>query len=99
MNIRSSGVLLHITSLPSRFGMGDLGPAAYDFADFLRSRGQLYWQFLPTTPTTEIMGNSPYASWSAFAGNPLLISPEMMVEDGIIPWEEVRDYLLRNAAG
>lgn len=91
MNIRSSGVLLHITSLPSRFGIGDLGPEAYNFADFLRSHGQLYWQFLPTTPTTEIMGNSPYASWSAFAGNPLFISPEMMVEDGLITWEEVRD--------
>lgn len=98
MNIRSSGVLLHITSLPSRFGTGDLGPAAYDFADFLRSHGQLYWQFLPTTPTTGIMGNSPYASWSAFAGNPLLISPEMMVEDGIITWEDVRDAPQGHAA-
>ena len=91
MNIRSSGILLHITSLPSKYGIGDLGPAAYDFADFLRRHGQLYWQFLPTTPTAEIMGNSPYASWSAFAGNSLLISPEMMVEEGLLTWEDVRD--------
>ena len=85
MNIRSSGVLLHITSLPSRFGIGDLGPAAYDFADFLRSHGQLYWQFLPTTPTTEVMGNSPYASWSAFAGNPLLddAATEVSIEQAL----------------
>jgi 4-alpha-glucanotransferase len=73
---RSSGLLLHITSLPSFGGIGDLGPAAYEFADFLAAGKQRLWQVLPLSPTG--YGNSPYAALSAFAGNPLLISLELL---------------------
>ncbi|GAB3199471.1 4-alpha-glucanotransferase [Pontibacter aydingkolensis] len=81
---RSSGLLLHITSLPSRFGIGDLGPEAYNFCDLLVEAGQRYWQILPLNPTEHEYGNSPYSSHSAFAGNPLLISPELLVKDGLL---------------
>lgn len=89
MFTRASGLLLHITSLPSRYGIGDLGPAAYAFARLLRDIGQLYWQFLPLGPTSPAIGNSPYSSCSAFAGNPLLISPEKMVDDGLLSWADI----------
>lgn len=79
---RSSGVLLHITSLPSGFGIGDLGPGAYRFADFLVDSGQAFWQVLPLNPTNPATGNSPYTSTSSFAGNPLLIDPGWLVEAG-----------------
>lgn len=79
---RGSGMLLHISSLPSRYGIGDLGPAAYEFADFLVDSRQSYWQILPLNPTEPLHGNSPYHSDSAFAGNPILISPETLVRDG-----------------
>src|SRR5262245_4542289 len=79
---RASGILLHPTSLPSAFGIGDLGPAAYRFADFLADSGQRWWQILPLGPTG--YGNSPYMCFSAFAGNSLLISPEALVEDGYL---------------
>jgi 4-alpha-glucanotransferase len=75
---RSSGLLLHIASLPSFGGIGDLGPAAYDFADFLAASRQRLWQVLPLGPTG--YGNSPYAALSAFAGNPLLISLEFLAD-------------------
>jgi len=84
MKIRRSGILLHVTSLPSPFGIGDMGPGAYAFADFLSAAGQSLWQVLPLTPTTGICGNSPYSSPSAFAGNELLISPELLVQDGLL---------------
>ena len=71
---RASGILLHPTSLPGRFAIGDLGPAAYQFADFLVASGQRLWQVLPLGPTG--YGDSPYACYSAFAGNTMLISPE-----------------------
>ena len=77
---RSSGLLLHISSLPSYGGIGDLGPAAYGFADFLAAAKQRLWQVLPLGPTG--YGNSPYAALSAFAGNPLLISLEKLVQAG-----------------
>lgn len=77
---RSSGILLHITSLPSYGGIGDFGPAAYEFADFLEQSKQRLWQVLPLGPTG--YGNSPYAALSAFAGNPLLISMERLVDQG-----------------
>ena len=80
--VRSSGILLHPTSLPSRFGIGDLGPEAYKFVDFLVEAGQTLWQVLPLGPTG--YGDSPYASYSAFAGNTLLISPERLVDDGLL---------------
>lgn len=82
---RGSGILLHITSLPGRYGAGTLGPAAFRFVDFLRRSNQRYWQVLPVGPTG--YGNSPYQSLSSFAGNPLLISLVRLVEDG---WLEHR---------
>ena len=67
MSKRGSGILLHVTSLPSPYGIGDLGPSAYKFADFLVDTRQSYWQVLPLNPTDPINGNSPYSSQSAFA--------------------------------
>ncbi|MEX0747705.1 MAG: 4-alpha-glucanotransferase [Rhodothermales bacterium] len=83
---RSSGILLHISSLPSRYGIGDLGPNAYRFADFLARTGQRIWQFLPLVPVGH--GNSPYSSPSTFAVNPLLISPESMMNEGLLDMDE-----------
>jgi 4-alpha-glucanotransferase len=79
---RSSGILLHPTSLPGAFGIGDLGPEAYKFVDFLVAAGQSLWQVLPLGPTG--YGDSPYACYSAFAGNTLLISPEQLVTEGLL---------------
>ena len=79
---RSSGILLHFTSLPGRFGIGDLGPCAYEFADFLADAGQKLWQVLPLNPTG--YGDSPYQCFSAFAGNPLLLSLERLAEQGLL---------------
>src|ERR1051326_5869770 len=79
---RSAGILLHPTSLPGPFGIGDLGPAAFAFIDFLAATRQSLWQLLPLGPTG--YGDSPYASPSAFAGNPLLISPERLIEEGLL---------------
>ena len=80
---RSSGILFHPISLPSRGGIGDFGPAAYEFLDFLASARQGLWQVLPLGPPAN-KGNSPYSSTSAFAGNPLLISLERLAEHGLI---------------
>ncbi|MBI4309714.1 MAG: 4-alpha-glucanotransferase [Candidatus Omnitrophica bacterium] len=82
--MRSSGILLHITSLPGPYGIGDLGPQACKMVDFLESAGQSHWQVLPLNPTDGINGYSPYSCCSAFAGNPLLISPQIMVRDGFL---------------
>jgi 4-alpha-glucanotransferase len=79
---RASGVLLHIASLPSPYGIGDLGPAARAWVDRLRESGQSWWQALPLGPTG--YGNSPYQSLSSFAGNELLISPDGLIEDGLL---------------
>ncbi|MGI9149536.1 MAG: 4-alpha-glucanotransferase [Chloroflexota bacterium] len=79
---RRAGVLLHPTCLPSRYGIGDLGPAAADFLRFLSHARQSLWQVLPLGPTG--LGDSPYASPSAFAGNPLLISPQALLEQGLL---------------
>ena len=84
---RSSGILLHPTSLPGRFGIGDLGGEAYRFVDWLASAGQVYWQIMPLGPTG--YGDSPYSSFSAFAGNTLLVSPEKLVEDGLLAEVEI----------
>ena len=79
---RTSGILLHPTSLPGPYGIGDLGPEAYKFIDFLVAAGQSLWQVLPLGPTG--YGDSPYACYSAFAGNTLLISPERLIEEGLL---------------
>ncbi len=110
----AAGILLHPTSLPSRGGCGDFGPAAYAFADFLAHAGQSLWQILPLSPPG--LGNSPYSAISAFAGNPLLISPERLADQGwlarnlvenlpapggAVDFEEVKAFklpLLRRAA-
>ncbi|MDD5760042.1 MAG: 4-alpha-glucanotransferase [Desulfobulbaceae bacterium] len=86
---RASGILLHITSLPSAYGIGDFGSAARQFIDFLVAGGQRYWQFLPLAPVDQIFGYSPYMSLAAFAGNPLLISPDSLVCDGLLLQAEV----------
>jgi 4-alpha-glucanotransferase len=88
MKNRGSGILLHLTSLPSPYGIGDLGPWAYRFADFLAQGKQSYWQVLPLNPTDPVSGNSPYSSLSAFAGNTLLISPDLLKESGLLNDEE-----------
>jgi 4-alpha-glucanotransferase len=79
---RSSGVLLHPSSLPGGFGIGDLGPSAFEFIDLLASGNQRLWQVLPLGPTG--YGDSPYQCFSAFAGNTLLVSPERLIEDGLL---------------
>ncbi len=89
MKSRKSGILLHITSLPSDFGIGDMGKAAYGFADFLAESRQTVWQVLPFGPSSPGCGNSPYCSFSAFAGNPLVIAPDLLVEDGFISWNDL----------
>ncbi|MGB7069414.1 MAG: 4-alpha-glucanotransferase [Pyrinomonadaceae bacterium] len=86
---RASGILLHPTSLPGEYGIGDLGPAAYRFVDLLVDAGQTYWQILPLGPTG--YGDSPYQCFSAFAGNTLLISPENLVRDGFLTGEQLAD--------
>ena len=89
-NERGAGILVHISSLPSPFGIGDMGPAAKTFADFLYRTGQKYWQLLPLNPTEEGQGYSPYSALSSKAGYPLLISPELLVKDGLLDAETVR---------
>ena len=89
MDKRGSGILLHITSLPSSYGVGDLGPEAYRFADFLGQTRQSYWQVLPLNPTNPANGNSPYSSFSAFAGNTLLISPDLLLDEGLLSREDL----------
>jgi 4-alpha-glucanotransferase len=86
---RGSGILLHITSLPSNEWVGNLGPGAYQFADFLARAGQHYWQVLPLTPPSPGECNSPYSCASAFAGNTLLISSELLVDDGYINQDDI----------
>src|SRR5262249_34214649 len=84
---RASGVLLHVTSLPSRYGVGDVGPDALEWVDRLRDPGQAWWQALPLGPTG--YGDSPYQPQSSFAGNELLISPDWLIEDGLLRASDV----------
>jgi 4-alpha-glucanotransferase len=84
---RASGLLLHISSLPSAYGIGDLGPTAFRFADFLTRTNQRLWQVLPLGPIGP--GASPYSSPSTFAGNPLFISPEPLVENGLLTEDDL----------
>jgi 4-alpha-glucanotransferase len=89
---RSAGILLHITSLPSKFGIGDLGPEARKFAEFLQKGRQHYWQVLPVNPTAAEQGYSPYSSVSSMAGNILLVSPEQLVNDGLLSSRDANRY-------
>ena len=75
-----------VSSLPSPYGIGTLGQAAYDFADFLHAAGQHYWQMLPLGPTS--YGDSPYQSFSAYAGNPYYIDPDLLIADGLLTKSE-----------
>lgn len=85
--MRSAGILLHISSLPSPYGIGTLGKEAYAFADFLHAAGQKYWQVLPIGPTG--YGDSPYQSVSTYAGNPYFIDPALLMEEGLLTREEL----------
>ena len=84
--MRKSGILMHISSLPSEFGIGKLGDSAYMFANFLRDCGVQVWQILPLSPTS--YGDSPYQSFSTFAGNPYFISLEELIKEGLLTREE-----------
>ena len=89
MPMRASGILMHISSLPSPWGIGTFGKAAYDFVDFLHRTGQQYWQILPVGPTS--YGDSPYQSFSTFAGNPYFIDLDFLREDGLLEPGEYKD--------
>jgi 4-alpha-glucanotransferase len=91
---KASGLLLHITSLPSRYGIGDLGPDAYEFADFLSKAKQRFWQVLPLNPPSNKGRNSPYNCSSAFAGNSLLISLELLDQQGLLKKTEISKKLI-----
>ena len=86
--MRGSGILMHISSLPSKYGIGTLGAKAYEFVDLLSNMGQKYWQVLPMGPTS--YGDSPYQSPSAFAGNPYFIDLDFLIEDGLLVPEDIR---------
>jgi 4-alpha-glucanotransferase len=88
---RRCGVLLHVSSLPCRHGLGDFGPQAHEFIDFLSEGGQSLWQVLPLGPVNAGAGNSPYSSYSAFAGNTLFISPDILVRQGVLRAHDVEN--------
>jgi len=94
--LRNSGVLLHISSLPSEFGVGDLGTEAYTFVDNLAQSGIKIWQILPLGPNGP--GNSPYQAYSAYAGDPILISPDKLIEWGLLSKTELKDKPSFNAS-
>ena len=87
---RSSGILLAVSSLPSRYGIGTLGQSARDFVDFLKRSGQSWWQVLPIGPTS--YGDSPYQSFSSYAGNPYFIDPDLLAADGLLDQEVPLEY-------
>lgn len=84
--MRSSGILMHLSSLPSPYGIGSMGKPAREFIDFLKAAGQGYWQLLPICPTS--YGDSPYQSFSTYAGNPYFIDLELLEADGLLEWQE-----------
>lgn len=86
---RACGILAHISSLPGPYGIGDIGSVSFSFLDFLHRGGQKYWQILPTVPTSLFFDSSPYMSSSAFAGSPLLISPDSLVHMGLLKKNEI----------
>ncbi len=88
---REAGVFLSVFSLPSSFGIGDLGPIAYEFLKLVKNAGFNCWQILPLTPTSNDKGNSPYSSISSFAGNTALVSPELLVKEGLISESVIKE--------
>jgi len=88
---RASGLLLHVTSLPSSYGVGDLGSSAMSWIDHLHDAGQSWWQALPLGPTG--YGNSPYQPMSSFAGNAILISPDSLISEGLLAKEDCESHL------
>ncbi len=97
MNKRGSGILLPIASLSSKYGIGSFSKSAYDFIDFLEKSGQKYWQILPIGPTG--YGDSPYQSFSTFAGNPYFIDPDQLIKEGLLTTEECEGYDFGKDAG
>ena len=91
---RGSGILMHISSLPGKYGIGTFGKSAYEFCDFLEKAGQKYWQILPLGPTS--YGDSPYQSFSAFAGNPYFIDLDILNKDGLLNKEDYKDVNFGN---
>ncbi|MEJ7556705.1 MAG: malto-oligosyltrehalose synthase [Pedobacter sp.] len=89
---RAAGVLMHVSSLPSTYGIGDLGPTAKSFLDFLAASGQKYWQVLPMNPLTQEQAYSPYSATSVMAGNVLLISPELLFAQGLISQNDLEEH-------
>ena len=89
--MRSNGILMHISSLSSPYGIGTMGKTAFEFADFLQTAGQAYWQLLPVCPTG--YGDSPYQSFSTNAGNPYFIDLDLLCEDGLLLKEEYENIL------
>ena len=94
--MRKSGILMHISSLPNAYGIGSVGKCAYDFVDFLWAAGQSYWQILPLSPTG--YGNSPYQSFSTFAGNHYLIDLDQLIEEGLLTQAEVNSVCWSESA-
>ena len=86
---RESGILLHLSSLPTKYGIGTLGEEAYRFVDFLKRAGQSYWQILPIGPTS--YGDSPYQSCSIYAGNPYFVDVDTLIKEGILAPEDLED--------
>lgn len=95
---RTAGILMHITSLPGQFGIGEMGPEAFKFADFLHRTGQTYWQILPLNPTEDGQQHSPYSSTSSRAGNTLLISPELLLKEGLLEEHDLEQLQLHSSA-
>lgn len=95
---RGAGLLLHVTSLPSAFGVGDIGPQAHQFVDFLYNSGQQYWQMLPVNPVDRGAGYSPYSATSSIAGNALMISPELLVTDGWLNSDDIKSINLSSTS-
>ena len=85
---RSAGILMPITSLPSPYGIGALGKAAYEFVDFLKEAGQKYWQLLPVGPTS--YGDSPYQSFSTYAGNPYMIDLDLLCDQDLLTRDDLK---------